>query len=444
LTATAAGVTSASASVSNAVKGIDDACHRMPETRAWSGRSHDAAVAMFGRADRDAGQFFSFASDVASVVQRGSGKIGLARITLLNKADQVDAGPLNVTDQWVVLIDPVRMSAEKMAEVAQLADEEQAAINAMLAAVGEADDATANAVVAAGGRFGFVEQAPSTDPFASPTTPTRPGDQVPYPYDPAAMMAQQAIRDGDMSISIREVTETVNQHGEEVTTVIMQDGSKQVVTRNSFIDWPDRQNFYTIVQYDKRGRETSRTSSWHSLGNDCDYTSVTWPDGSNLTMSMDPMGYRNAGFTAAGGRHSAVPVDLIDRMSLVAGSGLSGLEKYVQHGGSLPMVTAESVEKVGKAAKFAGPALTVVTTVFDMFMADSAHDRCAAAIAGAVGFGGGWGGAEFGAYLGASVGGIFPPAVPVTVAVSATAFALAGGFLSGEMGKVVGDVACPY
>lgn len=440
LATSAAGIASAAASVSNAVKGIDDACQRMPETRAWSGRSHDAAVAMFGRADRNASRLFDYANGVASAFRRGSETIGTARITLLNKADQVDAGPLNVTDQWVMLIDPVRMSAEKLAQLEKLAEEEQSAINKMLAAVGDADDDTANAVAAAGRGFGFVEEGPSNDPFAIPTS-ARPPNQVPDPRDPIGMLAQQAIREGDMSITIRDVSEPVkNQYGDTVTTVTMQDGSKQVMTQHDPFDWPSKQNFVSIEQFDKNGNEVSRSGSWHDPGNDCDYTSVTWPDGSNFTMSMDSTGQRTAGFSTAGGRHSAVPVELIDQISLISGSGLSGLEQHIIRGGSLPMLTAESIENVGKTAKFGGPALSVATTVFDMMAAETSRDACIAAVAGASGFGGGWGGAE----AGAALGGIFPPAAPIAVPVLATVLAFGGGYYGADLGKFVGGVVCPY
>ncbi|MDT5331147.1 MAG: hypothetical protein QOF31_2444 [Mycobacterium sp.] len=442
LAASSEAISSGAATVSGAVTGIDSACQRMPETKAWSGRSHEAAAEMFGRAGRDASRFSEYANAVASALKNGSGMIGSARGALLNKADQVDQGELNVTDQWVVLIDPVRMPTEKLAQLQALAQEEQATINSMLTAVGNADDETANAVVAAGGRFGFVEAGPMTSDPSSMMLPSRqrPGDQVPDPRTPVGMIGQEAIRAGDESISIREVTESKNQYGEEVTTVVMQDGSKQVITRNDPFEWPDRQNFITVEQSDKHGNEVSRSSSWHDLGNDCDYTSVTWPDGSNFTMSMDPTGYRNAGFTTASGRHSAVPVELIDDISNSSGAALSGLEKHIVHGGSLPMLTAESVENVGKAAKFGGPALGVATTVFDMVMADTGRDACIASIAGAAGAGGGWGGAEFGAYAGT----FFGPGAPIAIPALAFLIGVGGAFGGADLGKFVGNVVCPY
>ncbi|MGJ6124950.1 hypothetical protein QN239_20500 [Mycolicibacterium sp. Y3] len=414
----------------------------MPETKAWSGRSHAAAAAMFQRANITATRFAGYTNAVSTALTEGAATIGPARSALLNKAEQVDSGELTVTDQWVVLIDPVRMSADKFAQLQALAAQEQAAINGMLGAVGDADDATANALIAAGHEFGFVEPGPMTSDLGSLLVPPlqRPGDQVPNPHTTVGMLGQEAIRAGDQSVSIREVAESVNQHGEEVTAVTMQDGSKQVITKRNWIDFPTKQNFITVEQFDKNGNEVSESSSWHDLGSDCDYTSITWPDGSNFTMSRDPTGLRSAGFTTPSGRHQAVPVDLIDDISQYTGGAISGLEKHIVNGGGLPMLTAESIEDVHRATKFGGPALSVATTVFDMAMADSGQEACIAAVSGAGGFAGGWGGVELGAFIGAYTG----PAAPIAIPALAVIGGIAGGFGAADLGKFVGGVICPY
>src|SRR5689334_5532213 len=100
LAASAAGIKVAAESVAGAVSGIDTACAQMPETRAWSGRSHEAASAMFVRANREASKVSEYAKAVAAAMTTGGSVIGQARAALLAKADQVDAGPLSVSDQW--------------------------------------------------------------------------------------------------------------------------------------------------------------------------------------------------------------------------------------------------------------------------------------------------------------------------------------------------------
>ena len=118
---------------------------------------------------------------------------------------------------------------------------------------------------------------------------------------------------------------------------------------------------------------------------------------------------------------------------------MSGLEKHIAHGGSLPMVTGESLENIGKTLKYGGPALSAATTVFDFVMADSGKDKCIALVAGAAGGGGAWGGAEFGAGIGTLAGPLAPAAVPA----GAVFFGLVGGLGGAELGEFVGEAVCP-
>ncbi|OHT90639.1 MULTISPECIES: WXG100 family type VII secretion target [Mycobacterium] len=440
LTSSAAAIKSASGSVSGAVKGIDQACQEMPAIGSWSGRSHDAAAAMFTRAERDAVKFSGYADAVAAALGGGAESIGDARRALLAKADEVDAGPLNVSDQWVVLVDPATMSEEEIAKLQALALEEQGVINRMLITVGDADDAAANAVVAAGHEFGYIEPGPATD-LGGLLLPTaqRPPDQVPDPTTPLGVVGQEALRAADEQRNVREIIESTNGNGEELTTVIKQDGSKAVTTRMKPFDWPSKQNFYQVEEFDKNGERIASTSSWRDAATGTDYTSITYANQSNLLMSRDSSGHRSASFTPPAGQPSTVPVDLIDKLSTSTGAGMSGMEKHIAHGGSLPMVTAESLENIGKTMKYGGPALAAATTVFDFVMADSDKDKCIALVAGAAGGGGGWALAEVGAGLGVFGG----PLAPVTVPAGAVLFGLAGGLGGSAMGKFVGDALCP-
>ncbi|MGV0794348.1 hypothetical protein [Mycolicibacterium sp. XJ1819] len=423
--------------VVSAVGGIEKACARMPEMRAWEGRAHSAALAMFLRANDYAADVGSYGKAVAAAVRTGADALGAARAALLRKADEIEAGPLRVTDDWAVLVDAVRMSAEQFAELAELAAASQDEINDLLGAVGDADDKISKAIRAAMDQFGMAETDPISVLFAlSGATP--PADEVTDPRDPLGVLQQEALRDHEMALSVREVAESENEYGDEVTTMTMQDGSRHVITKYDPFDWPSRQDFFSITQYDRKGVEISRASSWRDLGNDCDYTSFTWADGSNFTMSMDPTGHSTAGFTAAGGHHVAVPVELVDNLSLSITSHMAGLEAQVGRGGTLPMLTAESVEKVGRAAKFGGPALTFATTVFDMLMAETAHDACVAAVGGAGSGLGSWGLAKGGAALAAATG-VAPVAVPLFAIVGAFAGVIAGD----ELGEMLGEIACP-
>jgi hypothetical protein len=129
LSPAASALSGAGRSVYAAVRGLDDECDRMPEARAWSGQSHDAATAMFRRAAQQNSQFTHYTEGVATALKKGSGSIGGARTSLLNHADEVDRGELSVSDMWVVLIKPARVSAEKAASLQAQAKAEQAEIN---------------------------------------------------------------------------------------------------------------------------------------------------------------------------------------------------------------------------------------------------------------------------------------------------------------------------
>jgi hypothetical protein len=151
---------SAGQSVYGAVRDLDDGCDRMPEARAWSGQAHDAATAMFRRATDKTSQFTHYTEGVATALKSGSGSIGAARTSLLTHAEEVDRGELSVSDMWVVLIKPARVSAEKAASLQTQAKAEQAEINRLLVAVGDADNGTAAKVQAAAKDFGFALPAP--------------------------------------------------------------------------------------------------------------------------------------------------------------------------------------------------------------------------------------------------------------------------------------------
>ena len=136
LSSAASTIRSAGASIYDSVRGLDDGIDRMPEARGWSGQAQVAAQQMFGRATARSSAFKDYADAFAGALESGSTSIGGARRDLLAKADAIDSGPLKVTDQWVVLIDPVGMSAERAAELEKEAEAAQTEVNALLEVVG--------------------------------------------------------------------------------------------------------------------------------------------------------------------------------------------------------------------------------------------------------------------------------------------------------------------
>ena len=207
----------------------------MPEAEAWAGQAHEAAGKMFFRATTKASDFAHFTEAVASALLAGSATIGAARAALLNHADEIDRGELSVSDMWVVLIKPVRVSAEKAASLQAQALHEQAEINRLLLTMGEADDTTAQRVQATAQNFGFTLPDP-TDPrniFAA-TGLTPPGDDVPNPLSPQGLIQQGVVRDNDMAQTVRDSKEWQTEDGQYRTTLTMMDGS-----RHEIYEWND-------------------------------------------------------------------------------------------------------------------------------------------------------------------------------------------------------------
>jgi hypothetical protein len=246
---------------------------------------------------------------------------------------------------------------------------------------------------------------------------------------------QFAIRKGEEHTTIREV---VTSPDGTTKTAIAMDGT-QYVTRqhNPFAD-PSKENWYTVDERDKTGQLVSKTNSWRDPATGTNYTCIEWPDGSSFTMSVDSLGNRTVSASTANGRSQALPVELIDEISDRTGAVLSGLDTHLAQGGGIPMVTKDSLDGIHSGVKFAGPALTVGTTVFNMAMAENGVDRCVEAFKGASGAG-----ASAGAlWLGGTVGLFTLTAAPITAPVIAGLLAYGAGKGGTALGEFIGSGVC--
>lgn len=148
LAAAASSLQSSGATFYDTVRQLHDGIDRMDEAATWRGAAHNASTAMFSRATDRASAFKDYTERVASNLQRGGSSIGSYRTQLLAKSAEIDAGPLNVSDQWVVFIDPAGMSAERAAELEAQAKAAQAELNPLLISLDEADSTTATSLLA--------------------------------------------------------------------------------------------------------------------------------------------------------------------------------------------------------------------------------------------------------------------------------------------------------
>lgn len=402
----------------------------MPEAEAWAGQAHDAVSKMFTRATTMSSEFAHVTEAVANALSGGGRAIGAARAELLNHADEIDRGELSVSDMWVVLIKPARVSTEKAASLQAEAKAEQAEITRLLTAVGDADNGTAQKVQAAAKDFGFSIPGPE-DPrniFAA-TGLTPPADDVPNPLTPEGFTQQEVIRDNDMAQTVRDSREWETADDLYRTTLTMMDGS-----RHEIYEWNDYARCVEDTYYDKNGNEISSTFSQDKINYDgTQFTSIKFADGTEVTMTRTADGKTTGGVTTGDGRHGVLPDEFFSHSVItVVGGSLTGLEKQAERG--IPMLTTQSVEGLGKAGRYGGPALGVATALYDTVTAKTFQDACVAAISGAAGVAGG--------YATGGVAAALTAPTPQFVPFAAAGGDILGAWTFGYLGGIIGNVVC--
>ncbi|WP_246228924.1 hypothetical protein [Mycolicibacterium psychrotolerans] len=431
MTAAGEALERAGESVYTAVRDLDDGIDRMPAAEAWTGVSHKAAGAMFGRATDKASTFKHYSEAVARALSAGAGAIGTARTALLGHADEIDRGELWVNDMWVVLIKPARVSAEKAASLQAQAKSEQAEINLLQLALGAADEDAARSVQAGATTFGFAPPVNDAAGIFAATGVTPPADDVPNPSTPVGLNQQEVFRDNDMAQTVRESKEWETADGQYRRTLIMMDGS-----RHEIWEWNDFAPCVADDYYDKDGNEISNSFSQDKSRYDgTQFTSIQFPDGTEVTMTRTADGKTTGGVTTGDGRHGVLPDEFFTHPEItIAGGALTGLEKQAERG--IPMLTPQSVENLGKAGKYGGPALGVATALYDTVTAKTFQDACLAAISGTAAIGGSY------ALGGLGAAGITALGSPEFAPIATGAGDVFGGWTFGYLGGIIGNVVC--
>ncbi|MCU1696566.1 MAG: hypothetical protein JWR34_2629 [Mycobacterium sp.] len=422
-------------SIFNDVRQLDDGVSRLPETRGWSGKAHEAANDMFGRAVKRSSGFLNYAQAVAKALSDGGERISGARTDLLREAEAIDKTELSVNDQWVVLIRPAAMTAEHAADLQKQAAAAQAEINPLLHAVNEADKETMHKLLLArateGAGFNVVPMGPPS------LVPPIPGDQAPDPSTADGQKLQNMVRDQDMSTIVRETTETTDKNGNHFKTLYMVDGSKQVIKTEG--GWPPSahvlpEGSIDVVQYDKAGEWASEALTTTSE-NGTQTTELWWANGTSAVMTRTADGKCTGSVTTPDGKGGFKTGLLPDGFFTepipdIVGGGLTGLEK--QAGQGIPGLSARALENIEAGAKFGGPGLGVAAALCDVVTAETRHDACVAAWKGGTGV---VGGLAFDTMLTL----VQPELAPVWAA----AGSMSAGFGFGQLGEVVGEMVCP-
>ncbi|MBO0680138.1 hypothetical protein JRC04_21945 [Mycolicibacterium sp. S2-37] len=425
----AAQIRSAGESLYNAVLNLDDRVDRMPESRSWAGQGHDAASRMLTRATDRSSSVKDYADAFADALQKGSASIGEARSALLAKAEEIDASALNVTDQWVVMIDPAEMSAAQAAELQKQAQDAQAEVNDLLNAVGQADDRTAQQIIVARGeglKFENLEYGPPSP------VPAPPPDDVPDPSTPDGEQFQDMARDQDMATTVREVTESTDRDGNRSTTYTMVDGSTQVATEYIDQGLPSQQVYVAgtlkVVHTDRDGNLVSETMTTPREDGG-KLTEVWYAGGTKIDISQNPDGTQSGHCTTPDGGYAVLPDSFFqDPIPTLAGGALSGLE--VQAGRGIQGLSAPVLDGLKAGAKWGGPAMGIAQAALGVYTADTVYEQCVATWSGGIGFAGG-------IATTVAVGAV--PGVGPFAAMGAN---VAGGFVFGYVGKLVGNVMC--
>lgn len=422
-----------------AVDRIDGQVKIMPETRAWAGPAHDAAAAMFDRSHHSAVDFSHCAAAIGKALGDGAIVLGTARKALLDKADEIDRGPLNVSEGWVVLIDPGAQTADEIARLMTLAAAEQAVVNNLLVAVDDADRRTADNVVGAAKSAGFTPPTTAGLPGLMVPGVQGPADDVPNPHEPLGLMQQATVRGEVMATTVRETSEGYNEDGDFEKTLVMQDGSTHVITE--IATDPHNRMFDTTVKedhYDAGGTLISWTSSTRTPEGS-KRTIMNWADGTQYVVEETSDGVRSAAFTLPDGRPGVLPPDspfLVTTVPDRIGDVLTGIETHIGDGGKIPLLSMEAVEKVGAGAKYGGPALGVMSSMYDFLAASTPADKCVSVFAGTFGLAGN----AAGGAAGAAIGGPIP--IPGAAPVLAVGFGYGAGEWMKAIGTRVGTVLC--
>ncbi len=408
----------------------------MPETRAWEGPAHDAASAMFDRAHHSSVEFSGYIAAIAKALEAGADRIGAARKALLDRADEIDRGPLNVTEGWVVLIDPGSQSADEISRLMKLVASEQAAVNQLLLAVDDADTATADAVMAAAKPFGFTPPSGGLPGLMVPAA-RRPADDVPNPSNALGFLQQATVRGEEMGTTVRETRSRYNEQGHFEKTLIMQDGSRHVITEYEEDYARGVPDMVEEEHVDANGNLISRSSSTRTSGG-YKRTIMNWADGTQYVVSQTPEGVVSASINLPDGRSAVIPADspLLTSVPESIGQVLTGVEAHVDDGGKVPMLSMDSVEKVGAGAKYGGMALGTMTAMYDFLRAPTPADKCVSVFASTFGLAGN----AAGAAGGAAVGAPFP--IPGSTVGLAVVSSVAAGSWMTSVGKRVGEVLC--
>ncbi|KZM74598.1 WXG100 family type VII secretion target [Nocardia terpenica] len=442
LLAASANVRTAGAQIEEAITTLKSQCASLPELKVWEGAAHDAALAMFGRSGSQAAAFADIAAEIATTLDTAYHALSSVKGRIDTAVEAIENGPLWVSDAWVVLVRGNQpMAGEQGATVRRAQAAWQKVLNPLLLELSAADENAAQALVGSDKDHGLGDFLPILG---------KPLDAAPDPGTAFGLTQQQRIEAEDAAVTVAAVTDE-DTGGSHVKTVTMQDGSKNVITTTASYqpqpgDPADAHpglgptpgaKVQTATTYDPSGKVvgsvqtitekdgTIRTntsfpgkafySAQQKPGEQPKVELAIGPDGKPLDPAKQDVFFTHPYLTTVGG-------------------AVTGLDNRASSGKSMMLLNESEISGVKIGAKFAGPALGVATTLWDMSAARNAHDACVAGISGTLGTVGGTVAGTVGGMAGAEGG-------PLAVATAAGA-GMAGTWIFGKIGEQVGQAIC--
>ncbi|MBF6332337.1 WXG100 family type VII secretion target [Nocardia transvalensis] len=437
LLAAAADVRKAGAQIEEAVVTLKNRCAELPELRGWEGKSHDAALTMFGRAGNQAAAFSDLADEVATALDSAYHSLTAVKNRIDTTVHSIENGPLWVTDMWVVLIRADQPYDADVLRKAQTAW--QKVLNPLLIQLGSADDSAAQALAQINTDHGLGNFNPIIG---------RPLDAAPNPATPIGVMQQLQIQAEDAAVTVAGVTDE-DKDGSHIKTITMQDGGKQVITTTASYQptgertpgepfGPSRgDSVQTAATYDPSGKLIGTVRTIKQPDGTI-YTDTSYP-GKAYILGRQTPGKDAETILAVGPDGKELDPKKVSNFFThpqlnTVGGAISGLDNWSSSDRAIAVLSEKEISAVKVGSKFAGPALGFATTIWDVSAASSAHDACVAGISGTFGVAGSWAGGAVGGMVG-SAGG------PVAVA-GAGAGAVAGSWIFGDIGARVGEAIC--
>lgn len=436
------------------------AVRELSSSKSWSGPAHDTAAEAFAHIRTAGRTIAAHAERFERSLHRAADDVARARTDALTHVAELTRSPLWVSDIWVVLIDPVPLTAEQIGELRIAQQRAQSEINELIVAVGQADraQALAHSTPDLGVRQAALMQLGTGSAAPDPAL------SVPDPYTPAGMLQMDAARRAYEATTPRASEKTTGTE-RDTLDVTYQDGSRaEIVNHKIAADgtvYTEGEHERTVVRTFSADGVLTSTSDVRVTGRRKD-TKVDYPNKMTVTL-VEHGEYRDATITYPDGTVHEIGNDksFWSEMGDAATTWNNPVAFGLDFAGGLPSAEAQRAAAlaaprpappvVGAAsnwdpqwAKRGSIALSVGIGAYEWVTADTSAQRCKVGLSTMGSIAGGVlltsPGASGGALVGGAVAG--PTGAAVGSAVGGAVGGMIGSVGGGALGGRLGDKVC--